>query len=85
MAPGAPAPTPAAPAFPGSILPDLLAVSLTAVNLLRPVHGPAGEIEDFTLDHANPAGQRVTGLPERPGDTLLTRFPHTAAAGILGY
>jgi PAS domain S-box-containing protein len=40
---------------------------------------------DFSLDYLNPAGQRMTGLPERPGGTLLTRFPHTVAAGIFAY
>jgi len=83
MAPGSPAPI--SLPFPDSVLHDLLDVSLTGVNVLRPVYGPAGEIEDFALEYVNPAGQRMTGLAERPGGTLLTRFPDTLAAGILAY
>ena len=84
MAPGAHAPIPA-PFLPESVLLDLLAVSLTGVNVLRPVYNPAGEIEDFAIEYLNPTGQRMTGLAERPGGTLLTRFPHAIVAGILGY
>ena len=83
MAPGSPAPT--SLPFPDSVLYDLLDVSLTGVNVLRPVYDPAGEIADFALEYVNPAGQRMTGLVERPGGTLLTRFPDTLAAGILAY
>ena len=64
---------------------DLLGVSLTGVNVLHPVYGPTGEIEDFAIDYLNPAGQRMSGLAERPGGTLLTCFPHATVAGILGY
>ena len=46
---------------------------------------PLGEIEDFALDYLNPAAQRMVGLAERPGGTLLTCFPHATVAGILGY
>ncbi|WP_022826283.1 PAS domain-containing sensor histidine kinase [Hymenobacter norwichensis] len=83
MAPGSPAST--SLPFPDSLLHDLLDISLTGVNVLRPVYDPAGEIEDFALEYVNPAGQRMTGLAERPGGTLLTRFPATLAAGILAY
>ncbi|SFQ31570.1 PAS domain-containing sensor histidine kinase [Hymenobacter arizonensis] len=72
-------------AFSDGLLVDLLAVSLTGVNLLRPLHGPTGKVEDFAVDYLNPAGQRMTGLPEQPGGTILTRFPHTAATGIFDY
>jgi hypothetical protein len=77
--------SPAAPFLSEGLLRDLLVISLTGVNVLHPVHGPAGEIEDFAIDYLNPAGQRMTGLMERPGGTLLTRFPHAIGAGILGY
>jgi signal transduction histidine kinase len=77
-------------AFPTTALPDgllqpLLAVSLTGVNIVRPLYGPTGEMEDFALDYLNPAGQRMTGLPERPSGTLRTHFPHTLASGIFAF
>ncbi|MFD1875497.1 sensor histidine kinase [Hymenobacter bucti] len=86
IAPGAPD-FPAAPFLSEGVLRDLLVISLTGVNVLRPVYGPgpAGAIEDFDLVYLSPAGQRMTGLAERPDGTLLTRFPHTDVAGILGY
>ena len=83
MAPGTPAPP--TPSFPDSLLHDLLEVSLTGVNVLRPVYDPAGEIEDFAIEYLNPAGQRMTGLAAQPGGTLLTRFPSAIANGILAY
>jgi signal transduction histidine kinase len=67
-------------------LTTLLAVSLTAVNLLRPIYGPDGaEIVDFTLDYLNPAAQRMAGLPEQPGLTALGRFPNLAANGVFDF
>ena len=51
MAPSSPAPT--APSFADSMLYDLLDVSLTGVNVLRPVYDPAGEIEDFAIEYLN--------------------------------
>ena len=84
MAPGAPAATP--PAFlPEGPFFDLLAVSLTGVNVLQPVYEATGELVDFAIEYLNPAGQRMTGLSERPGGTLLTRFPQAIAAGIFAY
>ncbi|MFD1874914.1 sensor histidine kinase [Hymenobacter bucti] len=79
--------SPAPPFRPEGALLDLLVVSLTAVYVLRPVYGPAParELEDFALDYLNPAGQRLSGLAERPGGTLRTRFPHPEGAGILAY
>ena len=85
MAPGTFDSPPAAPFLPEGLLLDLLGVSLTGVNVLHPVYGLTGEIEDFAIDYLNPAGQRMSGLAERPGGTLLTRFPHATVAGILGY
>jgi signal transduction histidine kinase len=64
----------------------LLDVSLTAIHLVRPVYEPGGTtIVDFALEYVNPAGQRMTGLAEQPGGTLLGRFPHTLAEGIFQY
>ncbi|AMJ63984.1 hypothetical protein AXW84_00015 (plasmid) [Hymenobacter sp. PAMC 26628] len=87
MAPGAPPAPPASPyAFPDALLPTLLAVSLSAVNLLSPVYGPDGsDIVDFTLDYLNPAAQRMAGLPEQPGTTALTRFPEMVATGVFDF
>ena len=84
MAPGVPASTPTAFLPEGPFL-DLLAVSLTGVNVLHPVYDATSEVVDFAIEYLNPAGQRMTGLAERPGGTLLTRFPHAIAAGILAY
>lgn len=67
------------------LLRDLLAVSLTGVNVLHPVYGPDDELVDFAIAYLNPAGQRMTGLAEQPGGTLLSYFPHVIATGILGY
>ncbi|WP_426062051.1 PAS domain-containing protein [Hymenobacter sp. B1770] len=64
------------------LLRDLLAVSLTAVNLLRPLYSHTGELYDFAIEYLNPAGQRMTGLPERPGETLRSRFPETFSNGV---
>ncbi|TGD80739.1 PAS domain-containing protein [Hymenobacter wooponensis] len=80
-APNSPAPAP----LPDSLFRDLLAASLTGVNVLRPVYDANGTIIDFALEYLNPAGQRMTGLAERPGGTLLTHFPHAIASGILAY
>lgn len=72
--------------FPAELLQPLLEVSLTAINLLRPIYRPGGEtIEDFTLEYLNPAGQRIMRLPEQPGGTLLTHLPHALATGIFAF
>jgi hypothetical protein len=52
MAPGASA-SPATSSLPEGLLLDLLAVSLTGVNVLRPLHGPAGELTDFFFIYIN--------------------------------
>ncbi|RZK92410.1 MAG: PAS domain-containing sensor histidine kinase, partial [Hymenobacter sp.] len=62
-----------------------LAVSLTAINLLRPLLGPDEEVADFTVEYLNPAAQRLAGLPERPAGTLRTLFPHVATNGLLDF
>jgi signal transduction histidine kinase len=84
MAPGVPASTPTSFLPEGPFL-DLLAVSLTGVNVLQPVYEATGELVDFAIEYLNLAGQRMTGLAERPGGTLLTRFPNASAAGIFAY
>jgi PAS domain S-box-containing protein len=68
-----------------SLLQAALAVSLTAINLLRPLRGDKEEIVDFTLEYVNPAGQRLASLPERPAGTLRTLFPHAQANGLLDF
>jgi len=62
-----------------------LAVSLTAINLLRPLSEPGEEISDFALEYLNPAAQRMADLPERPAGTLRTLFPHVVANGLLDF
>jgi PAS domain S-box-containing protein len=72
--------------FPDSLLHDVLAVSLVAIHLVRPLYGPDGTtVVDFSPEYLNPAGQRMLNLPEHPGGTILTRFPHTVATGIFDY
>ncbi|MGI4761301.1 MAG: PAS domain-containing protein [Janthinobacterium lividum] len=62
-----------------------LAVSLTAINLLRPLFGPGDEVVDFAVEYLNPAAQRIVNLPEQPGATLCTLFPHVATNGLLDF
>jgi len=66
------------------LLQAALAVSLTAINLLRPLRENA-DIVDFALEYINPAGQRLAGLPERPAGTLRTLFPHAQENGLLDF
>ncbi|WP_324680067.1 PAS domain-containing protein [Hymenobacter sp. GOD-10R] len=64
----------------------MLEVSLTAIQLARPLFAPDGHaIIDFALDYTNPAGQRMTGLTGQPGSTLLDCFPHAQAEGVFAY
>ncbi|QKG51950.1 PAS domain-containing sensor histidine kinase [Hymenobacter sp. BRD67] len=64
----------------------LLEVSLTGIHLVRPLYEPTGAvIVDFALEYLNPAAQRMAGLAEQPGGTLLGHFPHTLAQGIFSY
>jgi PAS domain S-box-containing protein len=79
-------PVPLADLFTPEDLFASLEVSLTGINLLRPVYGSDGStITDFAIAYLNPAGQRMTGLAEQPGGTLLGRFPHSLAEGIFQY
>ncbi len=68
-----------------TLLQATLAVSLTAINLLRPLLDEQGKIVDFRLEYVNPAGQRLAGLPERPAGTLCTLFPHAQENGLLAF
>ena len=67
------------------LLESVLEASLTALNLLRPLYGPGGELLDFSLDYLNPAGQRLAGLPARPGGPVSQYFPHAQANGLLAF
>ncbi|AMR27314.1 hypothetical protein A0257_09545 [Hymenobacter psoromatis] len=67
------------------LLQSVLEASLTALNLLRPLYGPGGGLVDFSLDYLNPAGQRMVGLPARPGGSVGTHFPHAQANGLLAF
>ncbi|AII52520.1 hypothetical protein N008_11100 [Hymenobacter sp. APR13] len=55
------------------------------MNLLRPLYGPTGELDDFALEYLNPAAQRMTGLPEQPGGTTRTRFPDLFVNGTFEF
>jgi len=79
----APAALPTPEFFTPALLTDVLAVSLTAINLLRPLYETrGGELVDFAIEYLNPAAQRMTGLGERPGGTLRARFPDTFINGV---
>jgi PAS domain S-box-containing protein len=81
----APAATPFTFSSADSLLQATLAVSLTAINLLRPLRGNDEGIVDFFLEYVNPAGQFLAGLPERPAGTLRSLFPHAEANGLLDF
>jgi PAS domain S-box-containing protein len=68
------------------LLRAVLEVSLTAINLLRPVYAAGGsELMDFALDYLNPAAQHLTGLAEQPGGTMRGRFPDTFSNGVFEF
>ncbi|WP_054410911.1 PAS domain-containing protein [Hymenobacter sp. DG25A] len=71
--------------LPNDLLQTVLEVSLTAINLLRPLYGPQGELTDFELEYLNPAGQHMLKLPEQPDGTLSTLFPATLHNGVLNF
>ena len=70
---------------PDALLKTLLDVSLTAVNILRPVYNSDNELTDFTLEYLNLAAQRMVKLPEQPTGTLLSNFPHTLDEGVFNF
>lgn len=79
-------PTPAdTPFLPDGAFLDLLDISLTGVNVLRPLYNATGELEDFAIEYLNPAAQRMTGLAERPGGTTRTRFPDIFTNGVFAF
>jgi PAS domain S-box-containing protein len=72
--------------FPDGLVLDVLAVSLTAVNLLRPLYGPDGtELVDFAVEYLNPAAQYITDLPEQPNVTARARFPNLFTNGVFDF
>jgi PAS domain S-box-containing protein len=75
-----------APAAP-DLLRAVLEVSLTPINLLRPVYAAegGGELVDFAFDYLNPAAQRTMRLGAQPGGTVRGHFPATEANGILAF
>ena len=74
---------PADVAQPTGFLHTLLAMSLTAVAVLRPLYTENGEtIRDFDWVFLNTAGQRMIGQPERPAHSLLALFPTAQADGV---
>lgn len=84
--------TPAASALlPGdgdaaSLLRHVLDVSLTGIQMLRPIYAPDEQTPvDFAFVYTNPAGLRISRVTEPLRGTLLEHFPHTHAAGVLAY
>ncbi|RYY21550.1 MAG: PAS domain-containing sensor histidine kinase [Cytophagaceae bacterium] len=78
--------SPATAAFPAELVPTLLAVSLAAVLLLRPVYMPDGqEIADFAVAYLNPAAQRSLTKFTQPGGPGGTPFPQVPARGVLDF
>ncbi|WP_303310180.1 PAS domain-containing protein [Hymenobacter sp. BT730] len=72
-------------AFSNDLLQTVLDVSLTAINLLRPLYDSSGKLIDFELEYLNLAAQRMVGLPARPGGTLRTHFPETLDKGVFAF
>ncbi|OUJ69177.1 PAS domain-containing sensor histidine kinase [Hymenobacter crusticola] len=81
---------------PAAVLPDevstdtlllhVLDVSLTGIQLLRPVYAAEEQTPvDFAFVYTNPAGLRISRVTEPLRGTLLENFPHTHAAGVLAY
>jgi len=69
-----------------TLLHHALDVSLTGIQLLRPVYAPNDQTPvDFTFAYTNPAGLRISRVTEPLDGTLLERFPHARAAGVLAY
>lgn len=69
-------------AQPTGFLRELLAMSLTAVAVLRPLYDGEGTIGDFAWVSLNPTGQRMLSQPEHPSASLLTLFPTAKADGV---
>lgn len=68
---------------PTGLLETLLATSLVAIAVLRPLYEEdEAVIRDFTWVYLNPAGQQMLRQPERPAASLLTLFPTAKADGV---
>ncbi|GAA4030163.1 hypothetical protein GCM10022409_13010 [Hymenobacter glaciei] len=68
------------------LLHAVLDVSLSGINLLRPIYAAEGsELVDFSVDYLNPVAQQLTGLAEQPGGTIRSRFPDTFANGTFDF
>jgi signal transduction histidine kinase len=66
-------------ASPAALLDALLDVSLTGVIFFRPVYDAAGTtLVDFAYERLNPAARQMLGLPARPTESFLTRYPSAA-------
>ncbi|SHI89665.1 Signal transduction histidine kinase [Hymenobacter daecheongensis DSM 21074] len=83
---------PALPAVPADVfdlvlvdelLAGILNVSLNGMALYQPIFDPDSpdDIIDFRFVLLNPAAQRIVGLPARPTETFLQRFPGTSTTG----
>ena len=71
---------------PAALLHDLLAVSLTGIDLMRSLYNPgSSELVDFAVEYLNPVAQRITGLPERPNVTARARFPDIFTNGVFDF
>ncbi len=73
------------PELPGSLLPDLLAVSLTGIIVYAPLYDDAGTLIDFRFEYLNPAAQRMMTMPERPTHTHTQQWPQSKAHGALAF
>jgi PAS domain S-box-containing protein len=79
-------PAPLADLFGPDALLAVLEVSSVPIHVVRPVFAADDvTIVDFALEYLSPAGQRLVGLPERPGGTVRAHCPQVLAAGLLAY
>ncbi|EMR03269.1 PAS domain-containing sensor histidine kinase [Cesiribacter andamanensis] len=68
------------------ILKTLYEVALNGILILRPLlEAETDVVADFIIEYANPEGQRIIGVPERPGFTIISRFPHLQHNGVLDF
>jgi PAS domain S-box-containing protein len=67
------------------LLVSLFQTSVTGFVLCTPIRDAAGAVVDFNIDLFNPAAQRMTGRPGRPGGTYLEHFPHALETGVFAF
>ncbi|WP_345072365.1 PAS domain-containing protein [Hymenobacter fastidiosus] len=68
------------------LLQTVLDISLTAIQLWRPLSGAAeGGLSDFRLEYLNPAARHLPDLPARAGSSLRTSFPHPLSSGLFDF